>query len=231
MFPFEVIIRLGSETPGGGPGTVQINTVESVRNCSDKLRMKGLFKNHKVVSAEFWSLEEMKKVKNPTFPIIKKVRFHSRGKGMVFVENQKQLDGILKTAGNDTYFEQYFDGCREYRFHVSELGCFYTNRKVRKNDAKDRWYFNSSNCTWLLETNPNYQRPKTFDSIIKECQKGLKALGLDFAAFDVRVKKDGSFVILEANSAPSFGDNPKESLAAENYLKHLPLIINNKRKK
>lgn len=196
------------------------------------MKMKGLFRDSKTNSPKYWTIEEMKKEKTPPFPIIKKIRFRSRGKGMVFIENQKQLDEQLKKNGSDSnvYFEEYFNGCREYRLHISALGCFYTCRKVRKEGAKDRWFFNSSNSNWLLETNPKFDKPKTWDSIVKECQKGLVALGLDFAAFDVRVKKDGTFAILEANSAPSFGDTPATSVVASKYLEHLPLIVKHKTK-
>lgn len=223
-FEFDVVIRFGSSTSYNG-AAVELNSVQSIRNCSDKLRMKRLFKEAGINSPVFFSGEEIAKTK-PKFPIIKKIQFRSRGHGMVFVKDQKELDKQLKLNKGDSgvYYEEYFDGCREYRFHVSALGCFYTCRKVRKKDAKDRWYFNSANSSWLLETNPGYDRPKTYDSIIKQCQKGLKALGLDFAAFDVRVKKDGSFMILEANSAPSFGD-----LTAQKYIEHIPKLVKNKK--
>lgn len=211
-------------------GAIQLNTVESIRNCSDKMRMKNIFRDNKVTSARYWTLDEMKKEKKPPFPLVKKIRFRSRGHGMVFIETQKALDEQLrKNAGNsNVYFEEYFNGSKEYRLHVSDLGCFYTCRKVRRVDAKERWFFNSSNCNWLLETNPQFDKPKTWKNIVSECQKGLKALGLDFAAFDVRVKKDGSFIILEANSAPSFGDDPRNSVVARKYLEHIPLIVKNK---
>ena len=223
LFDKTVVIRLGSTTPSL-PGVIELNTVESVRNCSDKLKMKELFEKVKLKSPKYVTIDKMK----PgllSYPIIKKIRFRSRGQGMVYIENEKELlDIISKCKGNNNvYFEEYFNGTREYRFHVSNLGCFYTCRKMRKEDAKERWFFNSSNSVWILEENPKYDRPSTFKEIVKECQKGLASLKLDFAAFDVRVKKDGSFMILEGNSAPSFGD-----LTAKKYLEHLPQLIKNK---
>lgn len=223
LFDRGVVIRLGSTTESA-PGVIELNTVESIKNCSDKLKMKELFAKAKVASPKYVHIKDMK----PgllAYPIIKKIRFRSRGQGMVYIENEKELlDTLSKNKGNNNvYFEEYFNGTREYRFHVSNLGCFYTCRKMRKEDAEERWFFNSSNSVWILEENPKYNRPSTFNDIVKECQKALNALKLDFAAFDVRVKKDGSFVILEGNSAPSFGD-----LTAKKYLEHLPKLINNK---
>lgn len=228
LFDRSVIVRLGSTTKTISSFSVEINSVEAVRNCSDKIRMKELFKSAGVQSPNFYSVAEMAKLKKVTFPLVKKLRFRSRGQGMELIENEAQLKEVLKrNAGRtDVYFEEYFNGSREYRLHVSALGCFYTNRKVRKTDAKERWFFNSRNCNWLLETNPEFNKPSTFNSIIKECQKGLAALKLDFAAFDVRVKKDGTFMIIEGNSAPSFGE-----FTAECYLKEIPKIVQYKLKR
>ena len=227
LFKKRVVIRLGSTTAIPRGSAIEINTVEAIKNCSDKMKMKKLFKDNKVISPKYWTLDEMAKEKNLTFPIVKKLKFRSRGAGMVLIKDQKQLtEQLKKNAGNgNVYFEEFFNGSKEYRLHISELGCFYTCRKVRKEGAEERWFFNSSNSNWLLESNPKFDKPKTFDKMIEECKKGLRALGLDFGAFDVRVKKDGTFVILEANSAPSFGD-----LTAKKYLEHIPLIVKNKMK-
>lgn len=220
LFSVPVVIRFGSSTKSD-PGTVEINTVESVKNCANKLKMKQLFKAKGVKSPEFWTSSEIETAKVKV-PIVKKIIFRSRGQGMELIENDKQLkEAIAKYKGNkNVYFEQYFNGSREYRFHVSKFGCFYTNRKMRTKEAKNRWFFNSTNCVWILETNPAYNKPKTFDAIVKECQKGLDALGLDFAAFDVRVNKEGEFAIIEANSAPSFGETTEVK-----YVEHLKKLI------
>jgi glutathione synthase/RimK-type ligase-like ATP-grasp enzyme len=171
LFDKKVVIRLGSTT-ASLPGTIELNSVESIKNCSDKLRMKELFEKAKLRSPKYATIADIK----PgllQYPIIKKIRFRSRGQGMVYIENEKELlDIISKSKGNNNvYFEEYFNGTREYRFHVSALGCFYTCRKMRKEGAEQRWFFNSSNSVWILEENPLYNKPTTFNEIVKECQK------------------------------------------------------------
>ena len=226
MFPFSVIIRFGSTTPSRLKSRVELNTVQAIKNCSDKFLMKQLFAKAGVASPKFYTSQEIVKAA-VEFPIVKKLKFRSRGNGMVLVESRKQLDAILASTSNKAgiYFEEFFDSAREYRLHVSNLGCFYTCRKLRKKDAKERWYFNSRNSSWIIESNPLFEKPATWNEIVKECQKGLKALGMDFAAFDVRVTKKGKFSIIEANSAPSFG---KTTL--KKYLEHIPLLVKNKTK-
>lgn len=220
-FKLPVIIRFGSLTEGKADD-IQINTVESIQNCSNKIRMKELFSEGKIKSPKFFSVDDVTK-KKVHFPLVKKLFFRSRGQGMKLINNEEELKKVLASGRKDIYFEEYFNGSREYRLHVSELGCFYTCRKLRKTGAKERWFFNSSNCNWILEDNKLYNKPENFDAIVKECQKALKVLGLDFAAFDVRVSKDGTFVIIEANSAPSFGE-----ITTTKYIEHLPLLINRK---
>ena len=94
--------------------------------------------------------------------------------------------------------------------HITKNGCFLANRKMLKNNAKDRWHRHSSNSVWISEENPLFDKPSNWDKIVEACIKALKALELDIAAFDVKVQnskhKDPKFIILESNSAPSLGE-------------------------
>lgn len=132
-------------------------------------------------------------------------------------------------------FEAYFNGVREYRLHISKNGCFYTCRKMLKSDTpkEERWHRHSDTCTWIVEDNPLFDKPVNWDEIVAECVKALTAVGLDVAAFDVRVqsaktengkkRENVDFRIIESNSAPSFGDT-----TLQKYLEELPKIIQNK---
>ena len=43
---------------------------------------------------------------------------------------------------------------REYRLHVTKFGCFYTCRKLVKNDApEDTWQKHDDVCNWVFEEN------------------------------------------------------------------------------
>ena len=56
----------------------------------------------------------------------------------------------------------------------NEHHCIYTCRKVLKNDTPEnqRWFRNDSNSAWYLETNPKFDKPVNWDSIIDECGCG-----------------------------------------------------------
>lgn len=96
-----------------------------------------------------------------------------------------------------------------------------------KQDAADRWFRNSKNSVWILEDNPLFDKPITWNAIVADCLKALNALGLDTCAFDVKVNKKGEWMILEGNSAPSFGDctpqNP--TIVAQRYIEEFKELI------
>lgn len=170
------------------------------------------------------------------FPkFVAKISNGSRGEGMMFLDTiQKfhdflhaKLDGEYPTH----YLELFYEYGREYRLHVNKNGCFYTCRKLLKNDTPEeqRYYKNDSNSIWVVDSNPSFKRPGNWNDIEAECVKALKAVGLDFAAFDVLVKSKTSdqdsnaaldFMIIECNSAPSFGD-----VTATKYIEMLPQLI------
>jgi glutathione synthase/RimK-type ligase-like ATP-grasp enzyme len=57
---------------------------------------------------------------------------------------------------------------------------------------------------------------------VDACVKALKTLNLDLAAFDVKVAKDGKYIILESNSAPALGE-----FGIQRYTEILIKFINN----
>ena len=132
-------------------------------------------------------------------------------------------------------FEKYYNYNREYRLHVSENGCFYTCRKMLKTEAPQeaRWYRNDEHCVWILEDNESFDKPVNWDKVVEESVKSLKAVGLDFGAVDLRiqsskkangeVRDEPKFIVVEINSAPSFGDK-----TTEKYIEELPKLLINK---
>jgi D-alanine-D-alanine ligase-like ATP-grasp enzyme len=84
-----------------------------------------------------------------------------------------------------------------------------------------------------METNDLFDRPSNWDEIVSHSVNALKAVGLDVGAVDLRVQSstnsDGEsrvnpkFIVIEINSAPSFG-----KVTEEKYIEQLPKILNRK---
>jgi hypothetical protein len=177
-----------------------------------------------------------------TFPIISKSLYGSRNKGNRKHDSLEDLMKWMKGKDLDNYiFEKYYNYTREYRLHVTEEGCFYACRKMLKRDTPEehKWYRNDEHCVWIMEDNELFDRPVNWDAVVTEAVKALKAVGLDIGACDVRIQsankenEDGSttkrkapkFIIVEINSAPSFGD-----VTEEKYKLELPKILKRKHK-
>lgn len=235
-FPKRCVIRLGSTTEVDDV-EIQVNTVEAISNSASKLRMKRCFDEANVKTAK-WTNDVNVVESYLQFPIVSKHIFGSRGRGNTLLKTLEEFNAWKKNKSNSELsnyiFEQFYNYNREYRLHVTEDGCFYTCRKMLKSDVpeKDRWYRNDSNSVWILETNEQFDKPVNWDLIVSECVKALKSTGLDFGACDVRVqsakkdnkvRKEVDFIIVEINSAPSFGE-----LTSEKYLEELPKIIKKK---
>ena len=170
---------------------------------------------------------------NLPFPVLAKRTFRSKGAGMLKLNSYDDyidfIDGKVRNNSyqlkNPYYLEKFHTYSREYRLHISENGCFYSCRKMLKQGTINRWMRNDSNCVWITERNlvkndpenvsidtisyegenPLFNKPETWNAIVEDCQRARKALGLDICCFDVKVNKKGNWIILESNSAPSFG--------------------------
>lgn len=246
--PVKSVVRFGSTTPTSqvfrkptNIPIVEINTVEAIKVSSSKLATKAAFSRAGVNQPEWFLIsgdkvlntenQEVNKAELP-YPLVYKKIYGARGKGMRLIMNQEDLNSKLNEI-NGGYFEKYYSYVREYRLHCTKDGCFYTCRKMLKEDAEERWFRNDSNCVWYLEDNPSFDKPINWASIEEQCIRALKEVGLDFGAFDVRVqgavnsdgvkRKDPKFVLIEVNSAPSFGE-----VTERKYKEILPKLIMSK---
>lgn len=221
--PVRCVIRLGSLTPSNAP--VQINSVEAIQHSWDKLLMKQCFKRAEVKTAA-WNWGDYGDLK---FPIVAKHRMSSRGQGVYRFKTKEEFLAWKEENNPDLtkfIFEKFHNYGREYRLHVTESGCFYTCRKLRKNGTPgdQRWKFNVSQGAevWVMDTNPQFDKPEFWDQMVSESVKALKSVGLDVGAVDVKCSKE-DFFILEINSAPSFGQ-----ITSQKYMEILPIVIQNK---
>jgi carbamoylphosphate synthase large subunit len=236
--PFRSVVRLGSTTEVLDVD-VELNTTEAINNSASKYRMKKCFTNGKVRTADWTSgntLDSIRTWAKKLYPIVAKSYFGSRGRGNSLIKSETDLVEWAKGRDFSNYiFEKYHNYNREYRLHVSPDGCFYTCRKMLREGTpeKDRWFRNDSNCVWIREENQDFDRPVNWDNIVAECVKALQSCGLDFGACDVRVQSrldeegklrgNPEFIIIEINSAPSFGD-----ITAQRYIEVLPQLLRNK---
>lgn len=222
-----VVVRLGSTTER--EADVHINTTRAVRNSSSKPIMKGLFRENDVNQAEWCDLRDVTKVDDKSvsydkesikFPVVAKKYFGKQGEGMFLIRTKKDWDEFTKKVEGRYIIEKFYNYSREYRIHISELGEIMSWRKLRRNDATERWFFNSHNCNWVGENHESFNRPSNWEEIVEHCSRALKATMLDIGACDVRVNKEGKFIICEINSAPALGEQ-----GVEVYKEHLNKLI------
>lgn len=188
------------------------------------------------------------------FPIVAKHIYGSRGTGNYKLEDIAAVIAFLANRQKDIgefIFEKYYSYIKEYRLHVTEDGCFYACRKALKKDADKAttWQRHDDNCVWFTEKvwvdgketadeKPDFQKPVNWNEIVAECVKALAAVDLDIASFDIRVQGDKTekgkvrekceFIILECNSASSFGDEAPKTLVAQKYLETIPALAKKK---
>lgn len=245
LLPFRSVIRLGSSTVSDG--RLEINTVEAVKNSASKLLMKQKFTEAGVKTAEWrksslltlpyttneyiaFMSEDVDGYNQINYPIVAKSHFGSRGVGNTKFNTKEELEAWLPNKNLNNYiFEKFVKMTREYRLHVTKFGCFYTCRKLVKNDAPEgTWQKHDDVCNWVLEDNPSFKKPRNWDDIVADCVKAKDALGLDICAFDVGVqgsvdgveRENPEWIIFESCSAPSFG-----TVTGQKYIEILPKLL------
>ena len=253
--PFRSVVRFGSITEIADDNfKVHCNTPAAVKNSASKFLMKHCFIKGGVVTAPWMPMTTAgdiikmddrqglssndKQYQNVPFPLIIKHIYGSRGTGNYKIDTPKDLEAWKNGKNLKEYIvEQYKTYSREYRLHVTEEGCFYTCRKMLKNDTPEDKKFqrHDDNCVWILEENAAFDKPVNWNAIVADCVKALKSLGLDVGAFDLKVqsakdqkgkkRENPEWIVIESCSAPSFG-----KVTTERYLAEIPKILMRKAK-
>lgn len=243
------------DTVTNGGNRIECNTIESVITTSNKLLMKKAFDSLGVNTAKWWTMglsnndivfylssiqreDTDENLETIEFPLVLKSKSGSRGRGNYKIDSAEQFREWMVGKNLSNYIvERFYNYSREYRLHVTEEGCFYTCRKMIKSDTPEdqRWFRNDSNSVWIVEENELFDKPVNWDSVIEHSVLALKAVGLDVGAVDLkiqsrfnnedRVRENPSFIVLEINSAPSFGE-----ITAQKYLEEIPKILTRKKR-
>lgn len=247
--PVRAVIRLGSTTElDDTRDRVEINSPASIKISANKRLMKEKFDAAGCPTARWTTAKDHKDLINQIenkerlrFPIVAKHVHGSRGKGNSILREKKDL---VKWVNHDAFsqyiFEDYMGYLLEYRLHITKHGCFYTCRKalIKTTKPEDRWRRHIDNSTWLLENNPDFNKPSSWDDIVKSCVQALKKIGADVLSFDIRVqskfdkekgknRKYQNYILIECNSASSMQSpqNKAISVCASKYLEILPKLI------
>ena len=233
---------------------VECNSVQSIKNSANKLLMKQCFTQAGVKTAKWCKAsEEYEILENGIkfllgqndheqfngleFPMVAKSYFGSRGQGNTLIKNKQEFENWLRGKNLNNYIlEKFYNYSLEYRLHITKNGYFYTCRKALKQDVPEdqKWRRHDDICVWFTEDNADFKKPNCWNLIVEHCVKALNSLGLDIGCFDVKVqsavdnkgrqRQEQDFIILESNSAPSFGD-----LTLVKYLEEIPKILKQKK--
>ena len=239
LFNKRVIYRMGSVTPTykitKRKDYIEINSADSCAISGDKIKMKKRFTHGNIITAKWfrinpgdvqfnqhnklWFSERANKKLNEWEMLIAKRYNSSGGNGIYLIQSPDDFHQFITATKIDRnkneiknyIFEKYYKYSKEYRIHVTKDGCFLADRKMLLDNAECRWHRHNDNCVWISEENPKFDKPNNWDDIVKSCVDALRSIGLDIAAFDVKVQNNKheypKWIILESNSAPGLGEN------------------------
>jgi glutathione synthase/RimK-type ligase-like ATP-grasp enzyme len=112
-----------------------------------------------------------------------------------------------ETVGRAAFYVKYIPKSAEYRLHVVNGKVIFTQQKRRRNgveqDDDQRLIRNHANGYVFAENKITFKSPTIQEALEKLAVESVKVLGLDFAAVDLIVDKQGNNVyFLEVNTRP-----------------------------
>jgi len=206
-------------------GYIFVNSRESINIAKNKSKTKELLKELGIPTPNWAILSDLRDFYSLRFPLYSKTFYGSRGRGMVFIENEEKLKEHYENHDSSIgrIIEERCNYVREYGIHVSSAsGIFHAVRKMLKSEAEDRWFRNSNNCVFYLEDNEHFNKPECWEEIETQLLRFMDKTGLDIGRFDVKVNNSGKlFSVLEVNTSPSI----EGEIVYNKYKRELEKII------
>lgn len=171
---------------------IVLNRAKYIKTNLNKLQTALLLRNHNIRTPRVYT----NKKNIEKFPILRRRLNHSRGRDIIFVEDEERL----KTVTGDFYTE-FIESIAEYVVHVFRNECIRLSKKQPNPNEDTHDYIRSYSRGWLCSDifthNPSIEKKAIVEAI-----KAVKYLGLDFAKVDVLVDKDNKVWVLETNTCP-----------------------------
>lgn len=207
LFSKRILLRLGSTTPLISKFKyLEINSIEGVRTSANKITMKKAFDSANIRHSEWInsaSKDNIRNFYNKHKILIAKHKHSSKGKDIYYIDSIEFLEDFMNKVNlKDFVFEKYYFFPNEYRVHIDvNHGCFYSCKKIIKEDAEIQWHKHADNSVFVLVTE-EYKLPECWNDLINDCIKVLKEMKLTIACFDI-LCCNNDFIIVESNTAPS----------------------------
>lgn len=204
----DVIVNWGCSVFGTPVGNTRVlNPPQAVRVASNKLRTFEVLRQNNIPVPEWTTIKTVAQTWLRSGNTVFGRDSATASEGRYITVYSGATPG--QALGNHQFYTKKFTCKVELRIHVFRNGQISIQRKAKR----DNWQadyghipngnhirnFNNGFVFVRGDTNPyniNYV------PVITSACNALRALGLDFGAFDVLVKSDGSHVILECNTAP-----------------------------
>lgn len=194
----DVVINWGSSSGPAEFSPYLLNSYEAVAKASNKLHtfqtlQEGGLRNYtpQFSTDRFDAVEWAEKGR---IVVCRTALTGHSGEGIVLAENEEEIVPA-------PLYTQYIKKTKEWRVHCTHDEVFFVQRKARKREVPD------DQVNWKIRNHQNgfiyaHNEGEPIANIARLlAMKAVQALGLDFGAVDIIETANGSFFILEVNTA------------------------------
>jgi hypothetical protein len=187
----DILIRWRSKEPC--QSRFEINTIDMINRMDSKKESRRFFQEIGIsVPKSYFSKEDILSKTDVQYPLLGRKKYHSQGKGIEIIKNKND---VLNSQSE--YWSEYIQKDREYRVYVFMGKIIGISEKIPEDKNSVAW--NNSLGNAVFKTIPWNSFNKDMCNLVLD---STSLLDVDFSAVDV-IEKDGTFYIIELNSAPT----------------------------
>lgn len=186
---------------GYGARSDALNNPEAIANAVNKRQALLTMRDAEVPTPTIW----LPSLYNPIYPVVGRRDFHTRGRGFFICNNDDEYMRTRRFNRPPTHYLELISDAQEFRVHVVNGNSIKISEKIGEGIIRN---YSRDDSTIVFRYPHDFHHKRSLRRIAKEA---VEALGLDFGAVDL-LYKDGSFYVLEVNTAPSLTDESSDTL-------------------
>lgn len=217
----DVFLRWGNSYKECPIGAIEINSMDAVRNASDKMLMANTLINS----------DEVRFPKAYASPLSLARMAEKQGvwvsEGFLPMENDMDLyyrnsSGVVRRRHfyieGDLYGTEPIERSREFRVHIFNGKTIGVYEKIPHDE--DQFYCKNDNCEFVRLDMSDESTRESLIGVRPMARAAVNSLGLVFGGVDVIISKSGEIFVNEVNSAPSLN-----SVNLDRYYSHIMSYI------
>lgn len=213
-FSNSIIIRWGTREDINARNSIIYNNSRAISNATNKALSRRIFRDNNVSTPTLIeSIDDYDNMQSTANSdrnnwVIARPHIHSKGKNLVVIKDRNSFVSHFNRNHSSWYYSEFVNKVSEFRVHIGHGKILGVMEKHNPNNGNVAWNRAINHSEAFTRVRQGQCDERGLRDMLAESIKAVEVLGLDMGAVDIMMTNDGSYYVLEVNTAPTLNSSP-----------------------